>query len=303
MTRSARPAARTRARRSACCSREIVVVVTRQPRCAAAWTAKPPQPVPISSTWSSGPRSSLSQIEVELGDRRLLERHRLGAAKNGARVHHRRVEHQRRTARCRGRSARRCPGGCARGVLRADAARALERLAQRREPRGAHVERAGVARGDADHATRSGQSHRPSAYDSASPRLPAQQRRARRVGERDVHARRLAPRAELVAVRALDDREAAVADARRGTRRATMRARRSSALPGGGTGALELQRAARGRRSARERGRSAAASDGAASARGRRRSASVASNARLARLGGSRCAPTASARARSRASV
>ena len=66
--------------------------MTRQPRVAAAWTAKPPQPVPISSTWSSGPSSQLLADPLELGDRGLLERHPL-ALEQRAGVHHRRVEH------------------------------------------------------------------------------------------------------------------------------------------------------------------------------------------------------------------
>ncbi len=45
---------------------EIVVVVTRQPRVVAAWMAKPPQPLPISSTWSPGPRPSFVQIRSSL---------------------------------------------------------------------------------------------------------------------------------------------------------------------------------------------------------------------------------------------
>ena len=46
----ARPASRTRSRASAYCSREIVIVVTRQPSSPAAYSAKPPHPVPISRT-------------------------------------------------------------------------------------------------------------------------------------------------------------------------------------------------------------------------------------------------------------
>ncbi len=37
----------------------MVVVVTRQPYSRAAWIEKAPQPVPISSKWSSGVSSSL----------------------------------------------------------------------------------------------------------------------------------------------------------------------------------------------------------------------------------------------------
>ena len=66
MTRSSRPASRTRATATSCCSLEIVVVVTRQPRVLAAYTAKPPQPVPISTTWSPAAMSSFSQTSSSL---------------------------------------------------------------------------------------------------------------------------------------------------------------------------------------------------------------------------------------------
>ena len=45
-----RPAARTRSRARSCCSFEIVIDVTRQPSSPAAYSANPPQPVPISRT-------------------------------------------------------------------------------------------------------------------------------------------------------------------------------------------------------------------------------------------------------------
>ena len=67
--------------RASCCSREIVVVVTRQPRVAAACIAKPPQPVPISSTWSSGPSASLSQIMSNLATDGLLQRQSAASSK------------------------------------------------------------------------------------------------------------------------------------------------------------------------------------------------------------------------------
>ncbi len=40
---------------------EMVVVVTRHPVVEAARMAKPPHPVPISTTWSPGPMPSLAQ--------------------------------------------------------------------------------------------------------------------------------------------------------------------------------------------------------------------------------------------------
>ena len=84
------------------------------PYSSAASIAKPPQPQPISSTRSSGPRPSLSQIAAELAALGVLERLVLGL-EDGARVGHRRVEHQLRRARSRGRSGRRCCAGRAGG--------------------------------------------------------------------------------------------------------------------------------------------------------------------------------------------
>ena len=49
-TRCSSPASRTRSRARACCSAEIVIEVTRQPSSPAAYSAKPPQPDPISRT-------------------------------------------------------------------------------------------------------------------------------------------------------------------------------------------------------------------------------------------------------------
>ena len=46
----------------------MVAVVTRQPRVEAAWIAKPPQPVPISSRWSDGPQVDQRQSVSYLRD-------------------------------------------------------------------------------------------------------------------------------------------------------------------------------------------------------------------------------------------
>ncbi len=62
MIRSSSPASRTRSVASSCWALEIVVVVTRQPVVRAAWIAIPPQPVPISSRWVSGPSWRRSQM-------------------------------------------------------------------------------------------------------------------------------------------------------------------------------------------------------------------------------------------------
>ena len=45
-----------------CCSLDTVVVVTRQPYFVASWMASAPQPVPISSKWSSGLSASFWQM-------------------------------------------------------------------------------------------------------------------------------------------------------------------------------------------------------------------------------------------------
>ena len=200
------------------------MVVTRQPRVTAAWTARPPQPVPISSRWSSGPRSSFSQTQVELGQRRLLERHAL-ALEVGARVHHRRVEHQRRTARCRGRSGRRCPCGCATACCAAAQSAAAARgpaSSARRARSSAPALRAATR----ITATRSGLSQWPVGVGLGEPAAAAQQR-APRLRRADVDHRVRLAGAELVAAAALDDGQAAVADAAQ--RRAARSRGRSSA--------------------------------------------------------------------------
>jgi len=48
------------------CSTEMVVVVTWQPMCRAAYSAKPPQPVPISTTRSAAVSCSCSQMRASL---------------------------------------------------------------------------------------------------------------------------------------------------------------------------------------------------------------------------------------------
>ncbi len=149
------------------------MVTTRQPRVAAACTAKPPQPVPISSTRSSGPSWRRLADPLELGHRRLLERHPR-VLEQRAGVHHRRVEHPLEQLRCRGRSARRCRAGCAAGCAGCERlADALARLPQRcRDGAGRGRSATALRAARRMTATRSGESHMPWAYDSASPRLP-----------------------------------------------------------------------------------------------------------------------------------
>ncbi len=93
VTRSPSPAWPTAATAWSYCSREIVVVVTRHPRVAAAWTASAPHPVPISSRWSSGRVEPVAD-QLELRDLGVLERRR-GLAEYRARVTHGPVEHPR----------------------------------------------------------------------------------------------------------------------------------------------------------------------------------------------------------------
>ena len=69
----------------------MVVVTTVQPYLRAACTAKPPQPVPISTTDIPGASPELAADQIQLVQRRLFER-RVRAREDGAGVHHRRVE-------------------------------------------------------------------------------------------------------------------------------------------------------------------------------------------------------------------
>ena len=91
--RPSRPASRTRSRASRHCSREMVVVVTRQPKCCAACSARPPQPVPISSRWSVGLELELPADAIEPRDLRVVQRLPRMLERRG-RVHHRLVEEQ-----------------------------------------------------------------------------------------------------------------------------------------------------------------------------------------------------------------
>ena len=230
------------------------MVVTRQPRVAAAWTAKPPQPVPISSTWSSGPRSSLSQtrssLAIDASSSVMPSR-----VEVGARVHHRRVEHQREQLVAEVVVGGDVAAAAPRRVAHERAADALVRLAQRREPLPRAVERAGVAGGDADHGDDVGRV--PQAVDVrlGEPAAAAQQRApgARR-GDVDHRVRRARCRA------------------RGGGRpRRSSGCRRASAQSTRRTSARAIIAAALPSRAARPRGRRSAAARAVRSATARKR--------------------------------
>ncbi len=145
-TRSSRPASRTRRLASSCWAREIVVVVTRQPCSRAAWIASPPQPLPISSRWLSGPSRSCVADPVQLRQLRLLEAGALAAGSRRRSTSSAR-RGRRRRGRCRGRSGRRCAGAAPSRVFSGTRPRTRCRRAARPGDGAAHAVRFGAARG------------------------------------------------------------------------------------------------------------------------------------------------------------
>ena len=94
--------------------------------------AKPPQPQPISSTWSSGPsepaRQSRRASALRLGERLV------GRVEDGRRSRPSSRRGRARRSRCRGRSARGCCAGCRGAVLRRGGGAASLPRCRRAEP-------------------------------------------------------------------------------------------------------------------------------------------------------------------------
>ena len=203
-------------------------MVTRQPLVVAACRAKPPQPVPISSTWSSARRSSRRHTSSSLARRGLRERHPLAREVRGG-VHHRLVEHQReelvpevvvggdRAAAARARVARTDPAGH------------LERNPRGRKPAAPLIQLAGVAGGDA-HDRRQIRRFPQSVHVGLGHPAAATQQHRPEAGRAHLDRRLRAAVAERERLRALDDRQPADAHRLRSTPSATRRARRSVEL-------------------------------------------------------------------------
>ena len=147
------------------------MVVTSQPFVFAACTAKPPQPVPISSTWSPGPYLEPVAHQLELRRRGLRERHPSARKVRGG-VHHGLVEHQFEEL-----VAEIVVGGDAASAARvrvacADAAHRLQRDPSRRQAPAPLIEAAGVACAHAYNGGEIGGFPQSRMYASAMPRLP-----------------------------------------------------------------------------------------------------------------------------------
>ena len=300
MTRSSSPASRTRSSASSRCSREIVVVVTRQPRVAAACSGE------------AAPAGADLQHVVGRAAGRACRRCGRAwpatpprASCRGARRSRPSTSSSRRasarTGRCRGRSGRRCP--------RARAAACCARAAPRPRCQGSRtgvmraaelVDAVQVARGDLDHRGHVGRVPQPVDVGLGHALAAARAARSRRAGR----GRRRSPAASRSRRRGASrprrgsagrtrcapaerDDEAAGDTCRssRGLRAGVGVVRHALELQGDAVGVDQGERAQRGAARARRR------------LNGRRRRFRVASKATPAVARGSRCAPRASRRA------
>ena len=218
------------ARASSACAGESVRPVTRAPYSPAAVSANEPQPQPISSTWSSGPSSSLSQTRRSL--RRCASASgSSGALEDRARVGHRLVEHQPEEVVAEVVVVLDVPPRAEQALA---AAGARPRLHHAREARAPLDRRLGVPVQQLEQAGEVvGLVHSPAWYDSPSPSSPrvASRRIEARVARSSIRLGRAAAEASARCRPGAARRACPRARPRERARRARGRATRSSTPP------------------------------------------------------------------------